>query len=103
MAGLIDRLLAVADDPAPQIRAVVTTLLIKALDDPAEGEMIRLMVGSDAAEIWLHDRGNHELVLAASSGGLLPEDLDHRLHGLAFTRRRAEDQPRVQRWRRAHV
>jgi len=49
VAGLIDRLLAVADDPAPQIRAVVTTLLVKALDDPAEGEMIRLMVGSDAA------------------------------------------------------
>lgn len=49
MAGLIDRLLAVADDPAPQLRAVVTTLLIKALDDPAEGEMIRLMVASDAA------------------------------------------------------
>ena len=49
MSGLIDRLLAVADDPAPQIRAVVTTLLIKALDDPDEGEMIRLMVSSDAA------------------------------------------------------
>jgi hypothetical protein len=49
VAALIDRLLEVADDPAPQLRAVVTTLLIKALDDPAEGEMIRLMVSSDAA------------------------------------------------------
>lgn len=49
MPGLIDRLLDVADDPAPQIRAVVSTLLVKALDDPAEGEMIRLMVSSDAA------------------------------------------------------
>jgi hypothetical protein len=49
VAALIDRLLEVADDPAPQLRAVVTTLLIKALDDPVEGEMIRLMVSSDAA------------------------------------------------------
>src|SRR3954462_6128297 len=55
--GLIGRLIAVADDPAPQIRAVVTTLLIKALDDPAEGEMIRLMVASDAAGAILDPGG----------------------------------------------
>jgi hypothetical protein len=57
MSRLIDRLLGVADDPAPQIRAVVTTLLIKALDDPAEGEMIKLMVSSDAAGAILDPSG----------------------------------------------
>jgi hypothetical protein len=57
---LIDRLLEVADDPAPQLRAVVTTLLIKALDDPAEGEMIRLMVSSDAAGAILDPSGATE-------------------------------------------
>ena len=60
MGPLIDRLLEVADDPAPQLRAVVTTLLIKALDDPAEGEMIRLMVSSDAAGAILDPSGATE-------------------------------------------
>jgi len=60
VGALIDRLLEVADDPAPQLRAVVTTLLIKALDDPAEGEMIRLMVSSDAAGAILDPSGATE-------------------------------------------
>jgi hypothetical protein len=54
---LVDRLLDVADDPAPQIRAVVTTLLIKALDDPADGDMLSAMVRSDRAEAILDPEG----------------------------------------------
>lgn len=46
---LLDRVIAVADDPAPQLRAVLLTLLIKATDDPHEGEMIQAMVRSDTA------------------------------------------------------
>lgn len=46
---LTGRLIELADDPAPQVRAVVMTLLVKALDHPAESEMLRAMVASDTA------------------------------------------------------
>ena len=46
---LLDRLMALADDPAPQLRAVLLTLLIKATDDPQETAMIQAMVQGDGA------------------------------------------------------
>ena len=46
---LVERLLDTADDPAPQVRAVVTTLLIKGLVDDDASALIALMVRSDGA------------------------------------------------------
>ena len=46
---LLARLLDVAEDPAPQVRAVVTTLLIKGLADDESARLIELMVRSDGA------------------------------------------------------
>jgi len=46
---LVARLVEVAEDPAPQVRAVVTTLLIKGLVDDDSSSLIELMVRSDGA------------------------------------------------------
>ncbi len=52
---LVERLLELVDDPAPQIRAVVTTLLIKALDEDGSS-LIHLMVSSDPAAMLIDPR-----------------------------------------------
>jgi hypothetical protein len=46
---LLGRLIEALDDPAPQIRAVVTTLLVKGLDAADPQPLIELMVRSDGA------------------------------------------------------
>lgn len=63
---LCDRLLDLVDDPAPQLRAVATTLLIKAVDDPdRDAALIEAMVGSDTAAALIDpaaaDRAAHQL------------------------------------------
>jgi hypothetical protein len=72
---LIDRLFELADDPAPQVRAVVLTLLIKALDHPAESDMLRSMVASDAAGAILDPPGAAQAAtsLRAALHGALSE------------------------------
>jgi hypothetical protein len=51
---LNQRLLDVVDQPGPRLRAVATTLLIKALDCPGEeGTLMEAMVASDAAAAML--------------------------------------------------
>jgi hypothetical protein len=75
---LRDRLLDVVDDPAPQLRAVATTLLIKALDVPTgEGSLIDAMVGSDSAAAML------DPAAAAEAGLRLRQGLAARLDELA--------------------
>ena len=51
-AQLIDRLLELLEDRAPQIRAVVTTLLIKAIEEDGSS-LISLMVKSDGAAMLI--------------------------------------------------
>lgn len=46
---LIERLVDTLDQPGPQLRAVATTLLIKAVDVPDEMALMETMVASDAA------------------------------------------------------
>jgi hypothetical protein len=54
---LNQRLLDVVDQPGPRLRAVATTLLIKALDRPGdEGTLMEAMVASDAAAAMLDPR-----------------------------------------------
>jgi hypothetical protein len=75
---LFDRLLDVVDDPAPQLRAVATTLLIKAVDDPGrEMAMIEAMVGSDPAAAMI------DPVAAAEAGLRLRQGLGMRLRAMA--------------------
>jgi hypothetical protein len=51
---LNDRLLDLVDRPGPQLRAVATTLLIKALDIPSEeAALMEAMVGSDHAAVMI--------------------------------------------------
>jgi hypothetical protein len=51
---LRDRLLDLIDQPGPQLRAVATTLLIKALEVPGEEmALIECMVGSDGAAVMI--------------------------------------------------
>jgi hypothetical protein len=51
---LIDRLLDVVDRPQPQLRAVATTLLIKAVDIPDEElSLMESMVASDEAAVMI--------------------------------------------------
>jgi hypothetical protein len=79
---LSERLLDVVDQPGPQLRAVATTLLIKALDLPSEeGTLMEAMVASDdaaamidpaaaaAAAHQLHDRLLSRLVELAAEHG----------------------------------
>lgn len=69
---LVDRLVLAVDEPGPQLRAVATTLLIKAVDLPAEElQLMEDMVASDAAAAMI-DRA------AAAEAGLR---LRHRLVG----------------------
>jgi hypothetical protein len=75
---LFDRLLDVVDDQAPQLRAVATTLLIKAVDDPGrEMAMIEAMVGSDPAAAMI------DPVAAAEAGLRLRQGLGTRLRAMA--------------------
>jgi hypothetical protein len=67
---LCGRLLDVVDHPGPQLRAVVTTLLIKALDVPdQEGRLFEALVASDDAAAMIDP--------AAAAGEHL--ELRHRL------------------------
>ena len=51
---LIERLLDVVDRPQPQLRAVATTLLIKAVDIPDEEmTLMESMVASDEAAVMI--------------------------------------------------
>lgn len=82
MAGrageLIERLLDLLDQPGPQLRAVSTTLLIKAVDVPGEeGELIEAMVASDDAAAMI------DAPAAASAGLRLRHRLADRLGQLA--------------------
>jgi len=75
---LVDRLLEAVDDPAPQLRAVTTTLLIKALDvTDDERSLIDAMVGSDLAAAMI------DPVAAAEAGLRLHQGLTTHLHDLA--------------------
>jgi len=75
---LCERLLDAVDDPAPQLRAVATTLLIKAVDDPGrESELIEAMVGSDRAAVMIDPEA------AADAGLRLRRGLGDRLRSLA--------------------
>jgi hypothetical protein len=67
---LSERLLDLVDWPEPRLRAVATTLLIKALDVPSgETELMESMVASDAAAVLIDP-------VAASRAG---QDLRYRL------------------------
>jgi phage FluMu protein gp41 len=67
---LVERLVDAADDPSPQIRAVVTTMLIKSLDLPDASEAISQMVRSDAAAMIV-DRVGAERAKAELDGLLV--------------------------------
>jgi hypothetical protein len=75
---LIDRLLDVVDAPRPQLRAVATTLLIKALDFADEElALIESMVASDGAAVMIDPEG------AARAARHLKDRLQNRLRELA--------------------
>jgi hypothetical protein len=75
---LRDRLLDLVDQPGPQLRAVATTLLIKALDVPGEEmALIEYMVGSDGAAVMI------DPVAAAQAARHLRSWLSLRLEELA--------------------
>jgi hypothetical protein len=75
---LSERLLDVVDRPGPQLRAVATTLLIKALDVPAEeGALMEAMVASDEAAAMI------DPAAAAAAGRHLHGRLAARLGALA--------------------
>jgi hypothetical protein len=53
---LNERLLDLVDQPEPRLRAVATTLLIKAVDIPnEEGALMELMVASDGAAVMIDE------------------------------------------------
>jgi hypothetical protein len=98
---LIDRLLDTVDDPAPQLRAVATTLLIKALDvGDDERSLIDSMVGSDLAAAMI------DPVAAAEAGLRLHQGLASHLqalvamHGESTVARAMRDYlvTHIQRW-----
>lgn len=98
---LSDRLLDMVDDPAPQMRAFTTTLLIKALEVPAgEGSLIDAMVASDPAAAMI------DPVVAAEAGLRLRHGLATALaalvaeHGEAHVVRVMRDHlvTQMQRW-----
>jgi hypothetical protein len=75
---LSERLVDVVDRPGPQLRAVATTLLIKALDLPdEEGNLMEAMVASDDAAAMI------DPAAAAASGLHLHDRLISRLDELA--------------------
>jgi hypothetical protein len=75
---LIERLLDVVDRPQPQLRAVATTLLIKAVDIPDEEmSLMESMVASDEAAVMI------DPLAAASAGDHLRRRLAGRLRELA--------------------
>jgi hypothetical protein len=98
---LSERLLDAVDDPSPHLRAVATTLLIKAVDDPdREAALIEAMVGSDPAAAMIDP-------LAAAEAGLrLRHGLGDRLramagdHGEAVVARSLRDHlaAQIRRW-----
>jgi hypothetical protein len=91
---LRDRLLDLVDEPRPQLRAVVTTLLIKALDVPGEERaLIECMVGSDGAAVMI------DPVAAARAAGHLRSRLSLRLEELAA----GYGEPHVVRVMRDHL
>jgi hypothetical protein len=91
---LSERLLEVVDRPGPQLRAVATTLLIKALDIPTEeGALMEAMVASDDAAAMI------DPVAAAAVGLHLHARLAARLVELAIE----HDEPSVVRAMRDHL
>jgi hypothetical protein len=75
---LCERLLDVVDQPGPQLRAVVTTLLIKAVDLPGEeAALMESMVASDDAAAMI------DPAEAAAAGLHLRSRLGRRLDELA--------------------
>jgi hypothetical protein len=91
---LCERLLDVVDQPGPQLRAVVTTLLIKAVDLPDEEmTLMEAMVASDDAAAMI------DPVAAADAGLHLRGRLARRLEELA----RQHDEPTVVRAMRDYV
>ena len=98
---LSERLLDMVDRPAPQLRAVATTLLIKALDVPSEeGTLMEAMVASDDAAAMI------DPAAAAEAGLRLRRRLASRLdelsaeHGEAATIRVMRDYltAQIERW-----
>lgn len=98
---LIARLLELIDQPAPQLRAVATTLLIKAIDVPGEeSALMEAMVGSDAAAVMI------DPVAASAAARHLRHRLSGRLgelaevHGEATTVRTMRDHltAQIERW-----
>jgi hypothetical protein len=91
---LRDRLLDLVDQPGPQLRAVATTLLIKALDVPGEEmALIECMVGSDGAAVMI------DPAEAARAAGHLRSRLSLRLEELAA----GYGEPHVVRVMRDHL
>jgi hypothetical protein len=91
---LTERLLDVVDRPGPQLRAVATTLLIKALDVAGdEGELIEAMIASDDAGAMI------DPAAAASAGLHLRRRLAARLEDLALE----YGEPSVVRTMRDHL
>jgi hypothetical protein len=91
---LRNRLLDLVDQPGPQLRAVATTLLIKALDIPGEEmALIECMVGSDGAAVMI------DPVAAARAAGHLRSRLSARLERLAA----GHGEPHVVRVMRDHL
>lgn len=91
---LRDRLLDQVDQPGPQLRAVATTLLIKALDIPGEEmALIECMIGSDGAAAMI------DPVAAAGAAGYLRSRLSLRLDELAT----GYGEPHVVRVMRDHL
>jgi hypothetical protein len=98
---LSERLLDIVDRPGPQLRAVATTLLIKALDLPIEeGTLMEAMVASDDAAAMI------DPAAAAAAGLHLHERLTARLvelgaqHGEATVVRAMRDYltTQISRW-----
>jgi hypothetical protein len=98
---LSERLLDLVDWPEPQLRAVATTLLIKALDIPGEEmALMESMVSSDAAAVMI------DPAAAADAGRHLRCRLARRLeelsaeHGEAFVTRALRDHltSQIERW-----
>jgi hypothetical protein len=77
---LRDRLLDLVEQPGPQLRAVATTLLIKALDLPGEEmALMESMVASDDAAVMI------DPVAAAQAACHLRSGLSRRLEDLAVS------------------
>lgn len=74
---LIERLVDTLDRPGPQLRAVVTTLLIKAVEVPDEWQLMETMVASDGAAAII------DPTAAAAAGMRLRGRLVERLSELA--------------------